>query len=133
MIKFKYEKLEYEFYKIDNRLQGIIFFIAGYINNKWNQDITLTHLLRTQAEQDEIYKTTEGYKASPWISVHQVGRGADVSTTEIIRHRIDELVSVINNLYYYSEKYNTALYHDIGLGAHIHLQVPDKAGRQHFL
>jgi len=122
-----------EFARIDNRLQALLIYTSGLVDYLYSQHVVVTMLLRSQAEQDRIYGADPAYQARPWKSVHQVGRGVDIRSYTYTRSQIDNIVAEINSSYLYSAQHPTALYHDVGQGAHIHLQVPATSGRQYFI
>ena len=125
MIKFKTKRIEKEFYyntSIKDRLKDIIYMLALYTELEFRKDITLTELHRTQEEQDSYYKDNDRYREKPWKSVHQYGRGADIRTKNFEQEEIMKMVDFLNHVHY-STKHNTALFHDIGIGEHIHIQV----------
>lgn len=129
MIKYKTDELEADFPRVSNRLQGIIIFASGYASNAFSKDVVVTSLIRTQAEHDRIYKDRPN---KPKTSVHIEKRGADLRSSNLTPHQVKELVSVINSVFCYSARLETAIYHDVGSGAHIHLQVPAK-DRDYFI
>jgi len=127
MILFKHEHLKDEFDQLDPRLKTILYYICGFASNEFYKDITITGLLRSQAQQDAIYALNLNYQKSPWLSVHQFMRGADVSTRNLSEDEVLILTEMLNFMFHYSPGKKTALYHDVGLGAHLHLQVPGKS------
>ena len=111
--------------RFDKRLRRIVFGVAGYVNYRWGKDITVTHILRSQWQQDQYYSTTPGYLQSPWKSVHQYGRGIDLRSRDFTKEQIAELADWVNENFPYDERnsHSTLIYHNIGLGKHLHLQV----------
>jgi hypothetical protein len=75
--------------------------------------------------QDEYYKNDPAYQKKPWTSVHEVGRGADVSLKFFTPEEINLIYRFINTHFVYNNKLSVALVHDVGLGSHLHLQIPD--------
>lgn len=123
-MKFKYVKLENELYlKICTRLATILYYLDLYTRMKFNKEIIITDLMRTQKEQDKIYKNNKQYEKKPWKSVHQFGRGADVRVSNFSKGEIEDILGMLNQLPYGDGKHKTALLHDIGNGKHIHIQV----------
>ena len=78
------ERLKQEFEdEIDKRLQFILFAFAKRLEYRKEGTLVITHLIRTQKEQDAIYtsekmdpKIREQYLVNPKFSVHQFGRGS---------------------------------------------------------
>jgi len=124
MIKFTKDNLKQEFEILNPRLQNILFWLDGFLSYRWNLPLTLTHLLRTQAQQEAIYG-----KGTLNKSVHQFGRGADISVKEFIAQEIDPAViaeEVNRNFPYAKPGFKTALYHSVGdHGRHLHIQVAE--------
>lgn len=83
------------------------------------EDITITELIRTDSEQQELFETGKSAR----ISVHQFGRGADVRLFK--NNNLNLLVEgYLNEKYPYGKgTIKTALIHDVGAGNHLHLQV----------
>jgi hypothetical protein len=121
-MKFKNVLVESQFSLIDKRLKIILLFLDYYVFERYQKELTITDLMRSQEEQDAIYAMDENYKIKPWKSVHQVGRGADVRTFDLPKNIIDDILTLLNTLPY-DDKRKTAIHHDIGTGAHIHIQV----------
>ena len=115
------------FYKID----PLLFVLLGWVNlwvelNSISARVVITNLLRTQKEQDKIYAHKPNYLKNPWKSVHQYGRGIDLSVWNF-ENKGDEPEEIINtvnlNWDYGDNVHKCALIHDVGWGRHIHLQV----------
>jgi hypothetical protein len=132
-IRFKEQRQAEQFVLIDPRLRGLLFDIAFFAGRRYGHILTVTGLLRTRAEQDEIYrnhidpKKRAAYKRAPWPSVHQFGRGADVRIDFPVMW-LKELMEYVNRRYPYDParpELLTALVHNAGSGEHIHLQVMD--------
>lgn len=144
MKKNEKERLWREFREeIDKRLQTIIYAVAGFLASEHRVELTITQLIRTEAEQDIIYlnhpdpAVRAEYQRRPWLSVHQVGRGADIrvrwskrffNTTALSREEQDKIASSIDAFLdsrfdYDFGRLETSVRHDIGRGDHIHIQV----------
>lgn len=124
IIEFKHPQLEEQFPYLDKRLQVIIYTMAGFSWTQFGKSVTMTELFRTQTMQDEYYKSNVSYQIKPWKSVHQFNRGADCSVLFYTDNEIETVVEFLNHRFIYgSDDHKTAVYHDIGLGKHIHLQV----------
>ena len=128
MLIFRESKLRKEFDQLHPALQKILYWLSGWAErNTSAKNIEITHLFRTQAEQDDIYGDNDDYRLHPWKSVHQYSRGADISVRSFRAQGDDpELIcSLINTEFPYGDgKHRTALYHQVGnRGKHIHLQV----------
>ena len=123
MIKFKIDRLEVEFARIDRRLQHILYWLDGWIQHNTScRMIKVTDLFRTQEEQEAIYGEETKIK-----SVHQFRRGADISVLNFLALGLNpqEISGVINNEFPYGDgRHSTSIYHEVnGRGKHIHIQV----------
>ncbi len=123
-MKFKNIWIEKQLPKIDERLKAMLFFLDYYVTQRYNKEIMITELIRTQAEQDIIYKDDPKYKKGPkWASVHQYGRGADLRVSEFTLDEIKDILDLLNKIPYGDGRHKTALIHNVGFGDHIHIQV----------
>jgi hypothetical protein len=124
-MKFKTPRQEEEFKAIKPKLRDIIYSAASYMLDKYKYEITITECLRTQAEQDDIYKNDPKYKVTPWRSVHQDGRGIDLRTNDMSKEMIADLTNFLNKIPYDPKRpeKKTCLVHDVGKGLHFHTQV----------
>jgi len=146
ILKFKKEeeeRLKQEFRGIDRRLQTMLYFIVGYLYVRHGVETVITHLLRIQDEQDDIYSShpdpavQEAYRAKPWYSVHQCHRGADLRTRwrrkwwgskDLTPEEMDIIAKDLDNqldrrFEYDFGKRQTSIRHNVGRGDHIHIQV----------
>jgi len=130
-MRFKNDRIkkEWESGKVDKRLMIIVsyldWFCKEYVTriDGTKQDIQITCLFRTQAEQDAIYKNNTKYQKKKWTSVHQVKRGADIGVNAFSTDMKKLLRSMLNHRFYYSGSHSTCVWHNIGLGDHFHVQV----------
>ena len=123
IIQFKHEGKEYEFDQIDGRLRFVLFAAAGYMYNKHRKILVITELKRSQEMQDLYYKDNPDYRKKPWQSVHQYGRGADISVLNLTKEEYMDLEYFINSHVIYDGIRVSALVHDVGQGIHFHIQV----------
>lgn len=123
-MKFKNVLIESEWNKINFDLKIIVSFLDIYIKKKYGVDIVITCLMRSQTQQDLIYKDDPKYKIKPWQSVHQYGRGCDVRCRDWTQEQINEALNILN-LIPYDEKHLTAIAHrgPAECADHIHIQV----------
>ena len=113
-----------EFETIDSRLRFVFLAYAMYMHRKFTYDATVTCVIRTDEEQDNIYANSEGYKLNPWMSVHQVRRGLDFRSKDMTSEMLDATLKFFNQVKYTGEK-GTVIRHSV-VGDHFHLQVdPD--------
>lgn len=123
--------------KKNRDLYDIINDLYYFCQDKFKKDIVVTMILRTQEEQDEIYKgTTRGsreYDKNPWKSFHQFYLAVDIRSNIFT----PEEIKIIEN--YLNTKYNginqrpvTAKCHEVikadgtRLGDHFHIEFQGK-------
>jgi hypothetical protein len=94
--------------------------------HSFGKSIMVTELYRTQEMQDSYYKDNELYKLNKWQSVHQHWRGVDLSINDYTQNEIDAAVKYLAHFAYATFGKETALFHDIGLGKHLHIQVDNE-------
>lgn len=142
MIEYKTERQRKEFhseldvttcgghFRINPRVVYLLFWIEKLISAKYTKYVSLkiTDVLRTQEEQDKIYKHNGHYQLNPWQSVHQYGRGIDISLEDLKEHNVDLhwLKNIVNKDWVYDfnkPDKDCLIIHDVGHGMHIHLQV----------
>lgn len=111
------------FNSLTDHMIQVIEFINYYVKAKYNKNIRITDTHRTQESQDHIYRNNPRYKIKPWPSVHQQGRGVDISIKGYTPAMIRDIVVTANRIKY-SDKYKIATHHDVGAGDHLHFQVP---------
>jgi len=126
MIKFKTVMIQHEYWSstkgIKSKLKKLIELISFYVELKYKKNIMITGLIRTQAEQDSIYKNNKKYQKKPWKSVHQFGRGCDLRSWTFTKEQIRDIQEFANRIPYRKGK-NTCVVHNVGRGLHFHFQV----------
>jgi len=126
MLHFKTTELERQFSQdIHELLRHRLYSLVGMVAYRFRKDITVTHLVRTQAQQDEIYKDDKQYMVKKWTSVHQVVpcRGADI---RIDGFSAEELLSIQFFLNYHSHYYGYRKPICFPERDHYHIQVLSK-------
>jgi len=128
MIEFKTKRQAEEFRYLHPGLQKILYWLSGWTEmNTAAKQITITGLIRTQEEQNAIYADNVLFRESPWPSVHQFGRGADISVLGFLSSGDDPAsicVEVNREFLYGDGRHSTAIYHEVNRhGKHIHIQV----------
>lgn len=124
--KFKNRDLSDEFDRSKPRLQALVLYLGRYAYRRFDIVLTVTHVNRTQEEQDEIYKDNFAYQEAPWKSVHQFCRGADIRTRDLPKGVAVKLCKHINTHWHYgSFGKPTALLER----NHIHLQTPHRMAK----
>ena len=111
--------------KIAPKLKNIIKMVDCYMMAKYGYEITVTETMRTQEQQDYIYRNNVKYKVKPWPSVHQFGRGIDLRTRDMNPQMVADVVQLCNNIPYDKNRPSkkTAQAHNVGSGLHLHIQT----------
>ena len=126
-MKFKTDRIRREWESMDlpDKLRRIVVSIEQFMLAKYSYEITVTQILRTQEEQDNIYGDRENYQVNPWKSVHQFFRGIDIRNRDMTPQMIEDVLMLANQIIYDDKRPHkqTAKSHDVGKGDHIHLQV----------
>ncbi|MCP4988371.1 MAG: hypothetical protein GY928_20665 [Colwellia sp.] len=117
-MQFKNVGLKQQFKQIDSRLRVMLSFLDLFTTKKYNDEIVITELIRTQQQQELIYGVGTKKK-----SVHLYGRGADVRVSNFKDSQITEILDLLNKIPYGKGSYKTAIRHDVDFGDHIHVQV----------
>lgn len=122
---FKTDDLKNQFSdeKLDMRLRVILYALAGFVYHNFGKNITITEVFRTQEMQNEYYKNDPVYQQKPFFSTHQYWRAVDVSIIYFTDSEISQMANFLNHFEYGKPEIQTAKFHDIGLGRHLHLQV----------
>ena len=133
-MKFKADRQreEWESGQVDLRLVYLVSWIDGWRKIVYpDYEFTVTDVFRTDEEQDKIYlnhndpKVIEKYKKKPWKSVHQYFRGVDIRTYDMPGKMAYQLEQLLKQVPYdiNRPRMRTAIFHNVGTGAHMHLQV----------
>ena len=109
--------------ELDQRLVVMLLAVAGYTERRGWPEPVVTCIFRTREEQKRIYG-----KDKPPFSVHEFWRGLDLRASEWGELRCRELAHWINNVFVYGKGKEACLYHNVGRGQHLHLQVPPWKG-----
>ncbi|MCW5830156.1 MAG: hypothetical protein KIT79_12675 [Deltaproteobacteria bacterium] len=128
-IAFKVPELEDQLFRADVRLQPVIRAAAEYLSER-GKTLTITCVFR-DAETQARYRAEAIRlgRQEPVKSPHEDGRAVDIRTRDLDAATIKSLVTKLNREFPYAPfgspaaRYPTALYHDVGQGAHIHIQV----------
>jgi hypothetical protein len=113
MIEFKESNLKSEFDdpNLDPRVRTIVLALAGFVKYRFGKDITITSVWRP--------KTTDS-------GVHQSWRAVDIRSIYFTDGEIKEILAFLNQFFYgksmSGQDLQTAICHDVGQGAHIHVQ-----------
>lgn len=106
---------------LNPRLRAVILYAAWFSEDMLNKPLIITHLFRTQAEQNSIYTDNKMYKTAPWKSVHQFGRGCDIRIRHLTETQQKHLRRKINTSFPYdAERSHPTAFLE---RSHLHLQV----------
>lgn len=98
--------------EVSKKIKKITKDFADYVYKHYDKFTIITHIIRYI--DDDL----------PIPSVHQFGRGIDIRSHHLEASEIEMALFYINKKYPYGkDKYKTAIYHNIGFGKHIHIQV----------
>lgn len=137
----KTTKLRDEFKAMNPRLQVLALSMAAFCDFHFGKDIVVTQIFRTKEQQLSYYPNRK-YRPS----VHQFGRGIDFGVRPYGTEELDPgpgncqlphhpgftegEIAALDEWYskavqYDDERpeYDSTIYHDIGLGKHLHIQV----------
>lgn len=103
------------------RLRSLVLFTESLLKQH-GIELTITCFMRTEKEQAWLYRRR---KRKP-RSVHEFGRGADVRTRDWPEGLAIEIRDKVNETFRYDASrpaLKSAIWHDVGAGEHLHLQV----------
>lgn len=109
-------------------LYNLVQDLCQYVEDKYQKDVIITMILRTQEEQDAIYKgktSSDGrkYDETPWKSPHQFGNSIDIRSHVFTKKEIYDIENYLNSKYDNTNYHKwTAKNHNVGLGDHFHIQ-----------
>ena len=106
-------------FKIDLRLQAILFELAVWMARTLSKGLIVTCLLRTVEEN----KAVNGLPNSS----HLDGRAADIRTYLLSKPEIDKLIAHLNAVW--GIEFLHTKYHDSGSGLHLHTNINIKYKR----
>lgn len=120
------KRLEEEWEVLDaqnTHLKSLILDLDKYAYDRYQKNLVITMIYRTNEEQDNIYKDDERYKKKKFKSPHQFFQGVDIRSSIFNEDEIKDLVNYLNTRYNDSNYYKyTAKCHNVGLGDHFHIQ-----------
>lgn len=115
--------------KKNETLHKILMELTQWVSYEFNKDVVVTMILRTQAEQDAIYKgyvnsRGRSYDENPWKSPHQFWHGIDLRSWIYTESEREKMVDWLNKKGEELGNYYgwTAKVHTVGKGMHFHVQ-----------
>lgn len=121
------DRIKQEFGKLrrENRpLAMLLIDLYHYVDKKFQKDVVMTMIYRTQDEQDAIYRNNPRYEKRPFKSPHQFWHAVDIRSRTFSDDEIEDIENYLNSKYNDSNYYKwTARCHKVGDGAyHFHIQ-----------
>ena len=124
---------------MDPRLRAMVFEMEYLIQKEFDKEIVVTHIERTQNQQNEIYQDVirRGYfvivdevkcysldKLKPTLSLHQLipARAIDLRSRIYTHEEILQIKEYMDFWFGYNGRY-ALIFHN-KKGEHLHLQVP---------
>lgn len=108
-------------------LYDLINDLCIYVKKKYNKEVVITMIGRTDQEQDDIYKEDPKYKIKKFKSPHQFCHAVDIRSHTFSADEIKNIEDYLNNKYNPNNYYKwTAKNHTVGLGEHFHIQFLKK-------
>jgi hypothetical protein len=103
--------------KTDPRVRSLAFELA-FVAAQHNFILEITQISRTRQSQIKIYgdDRPSGHREQP-------ARAIDFSVNKLTKESIDILLNHFTK-YLKRGQYYSLIYHDMGFGCHLHLQVP---------
>jgi len=96
------------------KLYIVLLDCGVFCKEKFNKNVVITMIYRTEAEQDDLYKDSEKYKVKKFKSPHQFFHAFDLRSSIFETNEKKILVDYLNTKYNISNYYKfTALCHDI--------------------
>jgi len=132
-MRYKSRRLNKEYLELPDIGKLILDYVDYFSQKEFGIEIMITHLFRTQDEQDYIYKgrtrkqgdTLRHYGKNPWYSDHQFWQAADIRTFHYKPEQVKKIIKFINENFRYNkdDSKKMVLYHQIGShGWHFHIR-----------
>ena len=131
-MRFKVQSLENEFrglsivggFKFRSKLGLITYVLDNFCQYHFGKELVITEVLRTLDMQDKYYKDDPVYQKKTFLSVHMFGRGIDIRSSDFDEVQIQKMLDFVNTAFPYGDgEHDTAIFHNVGQGEHIHLQI----------
>lgn len=103
----------------------VVQYVAESSIRLFGKQVVVTGIVRTQQEQIALCKEL----GVPYYdTVHTLKRGVDIRSSIYTGDEIDILLETTNRQFEYGRGKKVAICHDVGKGAHLHLQAPSARG-----
>lgn len=108
----------------NEKLHDLILDLQEFVYDRFNKELTITMIYRTQAEQDRIYANDPRYQERPFKSPHQFWHALDLRSFIFTADEIGQIEKFLNDKYEGRNHYQwTAKHYNMGLGDHFHIQL----------
>lgn len=126
----KFKKIELEgqwlrMVRMEAMLVPVVCYAAELSSTVLGVEPVVTSVYRSEADHAALLARL-GRDYYP--SVHMFWRGLDLRSWVYEQDEIDMLVGSLNQRFKYGRGKRVAVYHDVGAGAHLHLQAPEQLG-----
>lgn len=116
-IKSEFKELKY----VNEYLYNIIMVTDLATDYLYKKGLVITEVYRSQKEQSMYYKDKRQFR-----SPHQDWFAVDIRSRNFTKKETKRIVKILNDNFNKKNTYKTtALYHDVGLGKHIHVQFKE--------
>lgn len=122
------ERLETELKDLESKnpeLNQLLINLAKMVKEKFNKDLIITMIYRTQSEQDYLYRDDSSYKLKKFKSPHQFWHAVDLRSWIYTESERSEMVKWLNTQGIIKNNYYkwTSKVHEVGSnGLHFHIQ-----------
>ena len=99
----------------------VVEFAAETSVRMFGKQVVVTDILRLKIEQEALCRKL---KIAYYDTVHSFWRGTDLRSLIYTAEEIGVMKDMINRQFVYGRGKQVAVYHDVGAGAHFHLQAP---------
>jgi len=103
----------------------VVMMAAEWCGRMFGKQLVLTSIHRTEMEHRDMLA---GLGIAYYPTVHMYWRGVDLRSWIYTPDEIRKLETMLNGRFDYGRSKKVAVYHDIGAGVHLHLQVPEMCG-----
>jgi hypothetical protein len=133
-MKFKYPHLQTQLYAVHQDVRDALNKLDGFCLRKQFPEVVVTHVLRTDDEQEALYwkailkkegctEVEARLRAREKFSWHKVGCAVDIRNSEYSKSQLEEVMAYLRAgraipLW-------ELLSHDVGNGAHVHIGRKD--------
>ena len=126
-MRFKDSWLPGEFKRAHPHVKALAFYLDQHCIDTFAKDLMVTDVERSQGEYDVLYKIPNYPGPKPHLADQAKGivsHAVDFRTMgELTDAQVQGLVAHVNQNWPRADGKTTALFHNVGAGAHLHLQA----------